>query len=180
MWNVNLQLSKEEVENRSRTLNTPNTAPFSPTQVFSTLLLHPPAVDYMSKVKEGKAHVNPVAHVTVLPKTYSSTVASLSQCLQVHIFTLKLLQSANHINYADPWKTDHFTSTRPKPPFCPGFHHRELLTQCDDETKIKSCRGGETHSVPSLGPCFTFLLLWLQNLMLFSRITCQPSQIKAH
>lgn len=168
MWNVNLQLSKEEVENRSRTLNTPNTAPCSPTQVYSTLLLHPPAVLTQQHMRRYLQKHIPAP--SPLPPTASKCISS----------PLRLLQSANHINYTDLWKTDHFTSTRPKPPFCPGFHHRELLTQCDDETKIKSCRGGKTHSVPSLGPCLAFLLLWLQNLMLFSRITCRPSQIKAH
>lgn len=41
--------------------------------------------------------------------------------------------STNHINYTNPWKTDHFTSTWLKPPFSHEFRHKKLLTQCDSD-----------------------------------------------
>lgn len=51
-------------------------------------------------------------------------------------------------------------STQPESPFCPNVHRKELLTQCDSETKIQRVVGEkmteETQCVPSLGGRFFF------------------------
>ncbi len=78
--------------------------------------------------------------------THPTTLTSLTSLM---LFTapnsiasgLKLPLSTNHINYTNPWETDHFMSTWLKPPLSPNIHHKKLLTQCDCETKTKGVVG---------------------------------------
>lgn len=75
--------------------------------------------------------------------------------------------SKNHINYSNPWKTDHFMSVWPEPfhppALCQHQPRKKLLTQCDTETKTKGVVGKNTM-------CSLLCLLQFQNLMQLGEI----------
>lgn len=80
---------------------------------------------------------------TLTTPTITTTLTSLMLSTAPNSIAsgLKLPLSTNHINYTNPWKTDHFTSTWPKPPLSPNIHHKAADSVWLWNKNKRSCRG---------------------------------------